>query len=175
MTRFGWLMVTYFWLLAIGASAFIRPTPRLLWNVTASTPTGLYFLQPVRTPQVGDLVAVMPPEPIAHFLAEGGYLPQRVPLLKHVAALPGDTVCRTGHLITIDGIVIGEARDRDSRGRGLPVWSGCRVLDDGEIFLMNRHPDSLDGRYFGPLPAASIIGRAVPLWTSDHPEFPFHP
>ena len=24
MTRFGWLMVTYFWLLAIGASAFIR-------------------------------------------------------------------------------------------------------------------------------------------------------
>ena len=27
--------------------------------------------------------------------------------------------------------------------------------------------DSLDGRYFGPLPAASIIGRAQPLYTDD--------
>jgi type IV secretory pathway protease TraF len=28
-----------------------------------------------------------------------------------------------------------------------------------------RSADSLDGRYFGPLPAASIIGRAASLWT----------
>jgi type IV secretory pathway protease TraF len=27
--------------------------------------------------------------------------------------------------------------------------------------------DSLDGRYFGPMPAASVIGRAVPLWTDE--------
>ena len=27
--------------------------------------------------------------------------------------------------------------------------------------------DSLDGRYFGPLPVKSIIGRAVPLWTDE--------
>jgi hypothetical protein len=26
-------------------------------------------------------------------------------------------------------------------------------------------PDSLDGRYFGPLPASSIVARALPLWT----------
>jgi hypothetical protein len=25
--------------------------------------------------------------------------------------------------------------------------------------------DSLDGRYFGFLPASSVIGRAVPVWT----------
>ena len=30
--------------------------------------------------------------------------------------------------------------------------------------------DSLDGRYFGPLPAASIVGRAIPLWI-DQPEW----
>jgi hypothetical protein len=28
--------------------------------------------------------------------------------------------------------------------------------------------DSFDGRYFGPLPRASIFGRAVPLWLADH-------
>ena len=27
--------------------------------------------------------------------------------------------------------------------------------------------DSLDGRYFGPLPDATIIGRALPLWTDE--------
>ncbi|MBT2842902.1 S26 family signal peptidase, partial [Staphylococcus coagulans] len=24
-----------------------------------------------------------------------------------------------------------------------------------------------DGRYFGPIPASSVIGRAVPLWTEE--------
>jgi type IV secretory pathway protease TraF len=28
-------------------------------------------------------------------------------------------------------------------------------------------PDSLDGRYFGPLPVASIVARATPLYTDE--------
>ena len=36
------------------------------------------------------------------------------------------------------------------------------------MFLLNsRVRDSLDGRYFGPLPAAAIIGRATPLYTDE--------
>lgn len=169
MTRFGWVMTTYFSVLIIGGLAFVPPTPRLLWNATASTPIGLYVLQPVRTLHIGDLVAVLPPEPVARFLADGGYLPHRVPLLKHVAALPGQTVCRFSHTVTVEGVVIGEAREHDSRGRDLPVWRGCRTLGNGEIFLLNRHPDSLDGRYFGPLSAGSVLGRAVPLWLDRPP------
>ena len=50
------------------------------------------------------------------------------------------------------------------RGRPLPVWQGCRTLGTGELLLLNPdHPDSLDGRYFGPLPASAVIGRATPL------------
>lgn len=167
MTRFGWVAATSAAALAIGASSFAHPAPRLLWNVTASTPVGFYAVRPVRALHVGDLVAVRPPEVVARFLAEGGYLPMGVPLLKQVAALAGHTVCRTGRIITIDGIAVAAARERDSRGRELPVWSGCRVLDAGEILVLNRHPDSLDGRYFGPLPVISIIGRATPLWLPD--------
>ena len=41
----------------------------------------------------------------------------------------------------------------------------------GDVFLMNpRSADSLDGRYFGPLPAASIVGRAIPLWVNQTEE-----
>jgi hypothetical protein len=33
---------------------------------------------------------------------------------------------------------------------------------------MNRDaPDSLDGRYFGPLPLSTVVGRAVPVWTFE--------
>jgi type IV secretory pathway protease TraF len=110
----------------------------------------------------------MPPEPIESFLADGGFLPKGVPLLKHVMALPGQIVCRTGDTITVGGIAMGNTHERDSRGRDLPVWSGCRTLGPGEVFLMNPTvPDSLDGRYFGPFPASSIVGRATPLWTDE--------
>ena len=109
-----------------------------------------------------------PPETLARFLADGGYLPRGLPLLKHVAALAGQSVCRVGLTVTVDDVAVGEARDRDSRGRSLPIWQGCRVIGQGEVFLMNRQSAlSLDGRYFGPLPAASIVGRAIPLWTEQ--------
>lgn len=167
MTRFGWAAATSVAVLAIGASSFAHPAPWLLWNATASTPVGLYVVQPVRTLHVGDLVAAQPPEALARFLAEGGYLPRGVPLLKQVAAVAGQIVCRTGRIISVDDIAVAVARERDSRGRDLPVWNGCRVLGAGEILMLNRHPDSLDGRYFGPLPVSSVIGRATPLWLTD--------
>lgn len=85
--------------------------------------------------------------------------------------LPGQTVCRTGFLITVDRIEMGLALEGDRLGRPLPDWQGCRVIADADIFLMNWEvPDSLDGRYFGTIPSASIIGRAVPFWTDNDGE-----
>ncbi|HTV66965.1 MAG TPA: S26 family signal peptidase, partial [Rhizobiaceae bacterium] len=61
-----------------------------------------------------------------------------------------------------------EALDRDRVGRALPDWQGCRTLDASEIFVMNTAAaDSLDGRYFGPLPLTTIVGRADPIWTRE--------
>ncbi len=65
---------------------------------------------------VGDRVAIDPPELLASFLAERGYLPRGVPLLKTIAAVPGQRVCRIGSRIIIDGEAIGEARERDRLG-----------------------------------------------------------
>ena len=169
MTRFGYVMTTYFTVMLIGGLSFIHITPRLIWNASASTPhRPLCDRARRRRLEVTDLVAVNAPEPLASFLAERGYLPRGVPLMKRVAALPGQQVCRTGAHVTVDGIAMGEALTRDRLGRDLPVWQGCRRIADGEIFLMNWSvADSLDGRYFGPLPTSSIIGRAIPLWTDE--------
>ena len=80
--------------------------------------------------------------------------------------LPGQSVCRNGLLITVDGKAVGTALAHDSRGRALPVWQGCRLLARDEVFLMNvDQAASLDIRYFGPIPFTAIVRRAVPLWT----------
>jgi type IV secretory pathway protease TraF len=90
-----------------------------------------------------------------------------VPLLKPILALGGQTVCRAGPVITVDGRDVGAAQERDHRGRPLPLWQGCRIVGDDEVFLMNpNEPASLDSRYFGPLPISTIAGRAEPVWTS---------
>ncbi len=168
MRRSGWIISTSASVLIFSATAGFHPTPLAIWNVTASTPIGLYLIRPADDLHIADLLSVRPPEPIASYLADGGYLPKGVPLLKHVLALAGQIVCRLDRMISVDGVVMGEALERDSQDRALPIWSGCRTLRPDEIFLMNPAvPDSLDGRYFGPLPVSSVIGRATPLWTRD--------
>jgi conjugative transfer signal peptidase TraF len=139
-----------------------------IWNASASVPIGLYRLLPTGDLFVTELVAVQPPEPLATLLADRRYLPRGIPMLKRVLALAGQTVCRDHFTITVDKIWVGEARERDSRGRPLPAWQGCRVVADGEAFLMNwQSADSFDGRYFGMLPTHVIIGKAEPLWTDE--------
>src|SRR5690606_23180091 len=97
----------------IAAPAAIDHSPVLIWNASASVPIGLYQVRPAGKLHVTELVVAVPPEPLASMLADGGYLPRGVPLLKRVLALPGQTVCRTGRAITVDDIDMGEARERD--------------------------------------------------------------
>ncbi|MBO6767321.1 MAG: S26 family signal peptidase [Erythrobacter sp.] len=140
----------------------------LIWNVTASVPTGLYHIRGKASLHVGERVAIDPPPQLRAILAERGYLPRSVPLLKEVAALTGDTVCRSGLTITINGERAGEARTLDSLSRPLPTWQGCQTIAADEIFVMNRSaPGSFDGRYFGPIARAAVIGRASPVWTDE--------
>ena len=168
MTRLGYLAATSVAVLGIAAASTMPIPLKLIWNATASAPVGFYTVSPTGRIEVPDLVVVMPPEPFASFMVERGYVGRDVPLLKRVVGLPGQRVCRVGRAIAIEGVSLGEARERDSRGRDLPVWQGCREIAGGELFLMNLEAaDSLDGRYFGPLPAAAVIGRASPLFTDE--------
>jgi conjugative transfer signal peptidase TraF len=145
-----------------------KPVPQYLWNASGSVPIGLYRLHPTGRLAVTQLVAVQSPEPLETFLADRRYLPRGIPLLKRVLALPGQTVCRDQLAITVDKIEMGTAREHDGGGRLLPIWEGCHVIADGEVFLMNwQSADSFDGRYFGVLPTSAIIGAAEPLWTGE--------
>lgn len=154
--------------LLVAAPVWSGHALRFIWNSSASLPLGLYRVEPAANIAVTDIAIVMPPDELAAFLDERGYLPKGIPLLKRVLALGGETVCRSGTTILAYGATYGHARERDRSGRPLPVWQGCRTLRHGEAFLMNwGAADSFDGRYVGPLPVTAIVGRAVPVWTAD--------
>jgi len=148
----------------LGLSWTAHPMPRLLWNASASVPIGLYIVHPFGRLATGELLIVRPPASLARYMAARDYLALGVPLIKHIAALPGQRVCRFGSIILVDGHVTAKALKADERGRELPMWHGCIVIPPHEIFLLNASvPDSFDGRYFGALPDTLTIGSATPL------------
>ncbi|TPJ37157.1 S26 family signal peptidase [Mesorhizobium sp. B2-8-3] len=168
MSRAACIAATLVAVVATVAPAAVEMPPLLLWNASASAPIGLYAIRKVGAPTVGALAVIEPPERVARFAAKRGFLPLGVPMLKHIEGLPGQQVCRIGRVITVDGLAMGAALERDRKGRALPDWQGCRIIAADEIFVMNRKvEDSLDGRYFGPFPVGSIVGRAMPLWTDE--------
>lgn len=169
MTRRGYLLGIALSVLPVIALCLFEPAPRLVWNATASAPVGLYSVTPGSAPRVGQLALIEPDRPLALWLARRHYLPLGVPLIKRIAATAGQTVCRTGDLVTIDGLHAAFAKTHDHAGRLMPIWTGCWTLGSEEIFLLNAVEDSFDGRYLGPLPTAGVIGVVHPVLIRETP------
>lgn len=165
-SRRAWRALGFVMMLSILAtSASLVPTPRLVWNASASVPVGFYWRVAGR-PARGDLVLARAPRWARKLAAERRYLPLNVPILKRVAAIAGDVVCASGDALFIDGRLVARRLATDRMGRPMPRWEGCETLGAGEFFLLMADvPDSFDGRYFGVTERRDIIGRLVPLWT----------
>lgn len=162
MTRAGWLVATAFGVCGIGLSVAAAPPRLLLWNASASVPVGLYLVEPRGEIARGSLAVARLPLAVRSLSDRRGYVPARVPIIKRVAALPGDYVCARGAVLLVGGRAVDRQR-RDSVGRRLPWWDGCGRLARG-VLLLGEHPESFDGRYFGPVSSDLILGKATPLW-----------
>lgn len=148
----------------LAASIAWKPPVLLVWNASASAPVGLYRLRVALPVRRGDMVIAWAPEPARQLAAGRRYLPANVPLVKHVAAAPGDRVCAEGNRISINGKPVAKRRRTDSAGRSMPWWSGCRRLGFQEYFLLMDGAMSFDGRYFGVTDGNHLLGRAELLW-----------
>jgi conjugative transfer signal peptidase TraF len=144
--------------------AVVTPLPRLVWNVSASAPRGLYLVSPSMLPGTGDMVVARLPAMARSLAAERRYLPENVPLVKRVAAVGGDDVCASGKAITVNGRPVAERRPFDSLGRRMPSWRGCSRLHGRQLFLLTDDPASFDGRYFGVTEGPDVIGKAQLIW-----------
>lgn len=151
--------------LALSLTILFPPSPRLVWNASASAPIGLYWVSPGEAIAPGDMVIAHVPERYRQMAAERRYLPMNVPLVKRVAAGPGDEICALGATIFLNGKPIVQRLERDGKGRPMPHWQGCTRLRSGQYFLlMADSPASFDGRYFGVSQGSDIIGPARLIW-----------
>lgn len=137
----------------------------LVWNASASVPVGLYLIVP-RSLHVGDFVVVRLSKSMQVLAEQRKYIGPDTPLLKHVAAMNGEFVCRRGSVVVIDRRHIVIALGSDRHGNPLPAWRGCLRLRGGQVFVLGTHSESFDSRYFGPLASEQIIGHAIPLLTA---------
>jgi conjugative transfer signal peptidase TraF len=128
-------------------------------NISPSAPVGLYRLAMVQEPLARGALVVLPvPAAIQAFWSSW------VPLLKSVAGLPGDEVCLGEEGLHVAGRWYGPV-SQAAHGRPLPRIRGCFVVQAGAVFLASQAPGSLDGRYFGPTPMATLTAQAIPLFT----------
>ena len=145
-------------------SAVHRPAVLFVWNISASSPRGLYRVERNAEVRRGDIVIARLPGRFGELAAKRNYLPHGVPLVKRVAAVAGDRVCASGQAISVDGRIAARRKRFDALGRPLPTWRGCVDLRSHDHFLLGENPWSFDGRYFGVTHSSEIVGRAVLIW-----------
>lgn len=123
----------------------------LRFNPTPSLPKGVYRLAP-GVPEKNDLVSFCLEGEFAELALERGYLepgscPSGLrPLLKRLAALPGDSVDPSAFPI----------RSVDSHGRTMSAAPLPGVVPPGMALVLADHPGSFDSRYFGFVPLDSL-------------------
>lgn len=146
-------------------------------NLTPSMPRGIYLLMPVKNLSRGSLIAACNPnkEAVALYVKRG-YLPEShrcssgaAPIIKPIAAVPGDTVKLDDSGVSINDQHIDHSQieDLDSNGHPIPhLLPGIISLANDHFFVMSTHSArSLDSRYFGPIQKMDVIGQVKPLYT----------
>lgn len=144
-------------------------------NLTPSYPLGLWRIAPLaREVVVGDRIFICPPPSVSFDFARArGYLGRGLcpgwfsPLIKTVVAIAGQHVVIDGS-ITVDGVTLAHSfvRPLDGKGRALAPDAGG-IVPAGNLFLFSEFAGSYDSRYFGPIPAAGVLGLAHPLLVFD--------
>ena len=142
-------------------------------NLTPSEPLGLWRIVKLDRPAaVGDLVFICPPQTSAMRQARmRGYLRAGLcpggiaPLIKTVIAVAGQRV-EVGASVNVDGrpVTYSGLAQRDGQSRPMTPFAGGIVPVD-YVFLHSRFAGSYDSRYFGPIPAAGILGLAQEVLT----------
>jgi type IV secretory pathway protease TraF len=140
----------------------VSPVPLLIWNASESVPIGWYFIAK-RQPKIGEIAVIKPTDWVQIYALSRGYLPKDVWLLKPIHAVHPSITCRFGSHVFINGKQVAKAKIADKMHRGLPVWTGCRLLKPTQYFVLGRRRDSFDSRYFGPVEQRQVVGTAFPL------------
>lgn len=159
------ICVLVFVSLGVGWTAGLRV------NLTPSAEIGIWRIEPVKNAvAVGDRVFICPPatELFKAALHRGylrhGHCPGGLaPLIKTVAAVAGQKI-HVGKGVVIDGhqVAASVVQAIDGNARTIVPYGGG-IVPTGHLFVLSPMAMSYDSRYFGPIPAAGLLGRARPV------------
>ena len=124
------------------------------------------FSQPKR----GDVVV---------FSTDGLSVPPDLPWCQRTIGVPGDVLEVKSGRIHVNGCPLSECKPpvgpTDLIGRYDPDFQCLThdgdklIVPGGTYFLIcDRLTDTIDSRWFGPVPRGNILGRVAAIWHSDH-------
>lgn len=141
-------------------------------NTSPSLPLGLYL---ATSDPNANLIEFCPAEPFASLAIERGYRNEgtcpdgAAPLLKPVAAKPGDVIELSARGIQVNGRLLPDTAPLpvDTQGRPLAPWKfGDYTVQPSSLWVASSYNRrSFDSRYFGPVAESSIRERLRPLLT----------
>ena len=138
----------------------------------------------LHSPRRGDIVVFksppgvepppsLPSNPIGRVFRDAGvalgFAQDQTVLIKRVVGLPGERVAGSGGHVYINGELLVEPY----LPKGTYTTSfGPIVVPAGDVWVMgDNRGNSLDSRYFGPIPVKTIVGRAIwkvwPPWVAS--------
>jgi type IV secretory pathway protease TraF len=137
----------------------LAENPPVIINETISMAKGAYIrLGDADEAKQNHIIALPMNEAAQAYLGEDLGYPKDIYLVKRIAGVTGDVMCRHDGEVTIGALTVHAAR-RDTKGNLLPYWQGCYTLLPNQVFLLGDHPNSFDSRYFGPVMRDRLIGR----------------
>lgn len=140
-------------------------------NLTRSLPLGIYQLIKIvdlnRPLTYNDLILFCPPKEVAKYAKEKKYLSFGfsctsgvVPMLKKVAALPGDVATIKNNYLHVNNQEFKIFTEKEK----FFTYNGGKVKDD-HLLAMTSAEYGFDSRYFGELNQNIIIGVLIPIFT----------
>ncbi|WP_374222780.1 S26 family signal peptidase [Polynucleobacter sp. Fuers-14] len=138
-------------------------------NLSRSMPLGLYQIEPnFSRLQRGDLVVFCLPKNLlpttVDFLQNGQCSSGAAPFFKSIVGIPGDHI-ETGILgVKVNGVLLTNSACLESVDLKCAYFNDALPTSEYWVFGYGSNPSlashSFDSRYFGAIPASSILGVA---------------
>ncbi len=82
---------------------------------------------------------------------------------KRIGCAAGERLSVEGRDYFCNGEYLGTAKGNTLTGKQLNAYTHSGVMEEGRVFLIGEHKDSLDSRYLGPIPKEKINALTIPL------------
>jgi type IV secretory pathway protease TraF len=145
-------------LLLAGLGSLLFATRWFVLNVEPSVPTGLYRKVALPDSLARGMLVILPVPS-----AVWPWHVRRFDFMKPIGGIAGDQVCVLSAGLWINGEPYGPVYTK-ANGLAFPRLRGCFVVAEGTVFLATKTFHTLDSRYFGAVPIASLKAMALPLW-----------